>query len=160
MTAIIFEKRGQQAWITLDRPQAKNMLNGDMFVELADAWQEVRDDDDIRVAVLTAAGDVDFCCGGDLSQVIPLWTGAKQAQTPVEERLLPSSPSGRLLISTLKPAAAISGTLSGVICSETATLAASWTIFNASSSCRADVIPEADRRLQLTHPENRGCASP
>ena len=88
MTAIIFEKRGQQAWITLDRPQAKNMLNGDMFVELADAWQEVRDDDAIRVAVLTAAGDVDFCCGGDLSQVIPLWTGARQAQTPVEERLL------------------------------------------------------------------------
>lgn len=88
MTAIQFEKRGQQAWITLDRPEAKNMLNGDMFVELADAWQEVRDDDDIRVAVLTASGSVDFCCGGDLAQVIPLWTGAKQAETPVEERLL------------------------------------------------------------------------
>jgi enoyl-CoA hydratase len=88
MTSILYDKRGQQAWITLNRPGAKNMLNGDMFVELADAWQAVRDDDDIRVAVLTAAGDVDFCCGGDLSQVIPLWTGAKQAETPVEERLL------------------------------------------------------------------------
>jgi enoyl-CoA hydratase len=40
------------------------------------------------VAVLTAAGDVDFCCGGDLAQVIPLWTGGRPAQTPVEERLL------------------------------------------------------------------------
>jgi enoyl-CoA hydratase len=88
MNSIVFEKRGQQAWITLNRPTAKNMINGDMFVELADAWQEVREDDAIRVAVLTAAGDQDFCCGGDLSEVIPLWTGAKQAQTPAEERLL------------------------------------------------------------------------
>lgn len=88
MNAIVYEKRGQQAWITLNRPDAKNTINGDMFVELADAWQEVREDDDVRVAVLTAAGDVDFCCGGDLSQVIPLWTGARQATTPVEERLL------------------------------------------------------------------------
>ena len=88
MTAIVLEKRGQQAWITLNRPEAKNMLNGDAFVELADAWQEVRDDNAIRVAVLTAAGSADFCCGGDLSKVIPLWTGARQAEGAVEERLL------------------------------------------------------------------------
>lgn len=88
MNAIKFEKRGHAAWITLNRPDAKNMLNGDMFVELADAWQEVRADDAIRVAVVTGAGDVDFCCGGDLGGVIPLWTGAREPQTPVEERLV------------------------------------------------------------------------
>ncbi len=88
MDSIVFEKRGQQAWITLNRPAARNTINGEMFVELADAWQEVREDDDIRVAVLTAAGDSDFCCGGDLGQVIPLWTGARQPETPAEERLL------------------------------------------------------------------------
>lgn len=88
MAAVVLEKRGHQAWITLNRPEAKNMLNGDAFVELADIWQEVRGDEQIRVAVLTAVGEQDFCCGGDLSEVIPLWTGARQAQTPVEERLL------------------------------------------------------------------------
>tara|TARA_R110000823_G_scaffold132777_5_gene261215 strand:+ start:13069 stop:13875 length:807 start_codon:yes stop_codon:yes gene_type:complete len=88
MAAIVFEKRAHQAWITLNRPQAGNMLNGDMFVALADAWQEIRDDDEIRVAVVTAAGEKDFCCGGDLGSVIPLWTGARQPQTPNEERLL------------------------------------------------------------------------
>jgi enoyl-CoA hydratase len=88
MNTIEFEKRGQQAWITLNRPASKNMIDGEMFVELADAWQEVRQDDTIRVAVLTAAGEEDFCCGGDLSQVIPLWTGARQAETPLEQRLL------------------------------------------------------------------------
>ncbi|MEH6581886.1 MAG: enoyl-CoA hydratase-related protein [Halioglobus sp.] len=88
MSALLFEKRGHQAWLTLNRPEQKNMLNGELFVELADAWDEVRADDNIRVAVLTAAGEVDFCCGGDLSQVIPLWTGAKQPENALEERLL------------------------------------------------------------------------
>jgi enoyl-CoA hydratase len=40
------------------------------------------------VVVLSAAGDEDFCCGGDLADVIPLWTGARQAQTEVERKLL------------------------------------------------------------------------
>lgn len=88
MNTILFEKRGQQAWITLNRPAARNTINGEMFVELADAWREVREDDNIRVAVITGAGDEDFCCGGDLGQVIPLWTGARQAQNALEERLL------------------------------------------------------------------------
>ena len=88
MPTILFEKRGQQVWITLNRPAARNMINGDMFVELADAWEEVRADAAIRVAVLTAAGTEDFCCGGDLSEVIPLWTGAKKAESAAEQRLL------------------------------------------------------------------------
>ncbi|MEZ5570132.1 MAG: enoyl-CoA hydratase-related protein [Halioglobus sp.] len=88
MAAIVFEKRAGQAWITLNRPEAGNTLNGDMFVELADAWQEVRDDDAVRVVVLTGAGQRDFCCGGDLAAVIPLWTGAMQPQNANEERLL------------------------------------------------------------------------
>ena len=88
MSAILFEKRGQQAWITLNRPQHKNLMNGDMFVQLADAWDEVREDDHIRVAVVTAAGEVDFCCGGDLGGLIPLWTGARQPENEIEQRLL------------------------------------------------------------------------
>ncbi|NND68329.1 MAG: crotonase/enoyl-CoA hydratase family protein [Halioglobus sp.] len=88
MNTITFEKRGHQAWITLNRPAARNTLNGEMFVELADAWQEAREDDNIRVVVLTGAGEEDFCCGGDLGEVIPLWTGARQPANPLEERLV------------------------------------------------------------------------
>ena len=87
MSAIILEKRGHQAWITLNRPEHKNILNGEAFIGLADAWQEVRDDAAIRVAVVTAAGETDFCCGGDLGEVIPLWTGAREPTNAVEERL-------------------------------------------------------------------------
>lgn len=87
MSAIVFDKRGHQAWITLNRPEQHNVLNGEAFLAIADAWQEIREDRDIRVAVLTAAGDRDFCCGGDLAEVIPLWTGAREPASPVEERL-------------------------------------------------------------------------
>jgi enoyl-CoA hydratase len=88
MSAVLFEKRGRRAWITINRPDNRNLLNGEVFVRLADAWAEVRADDAIRVAVVTAAGEEDFCCGGDLGEVIPLWTGARQPQNDIEQRLL------------------------------------------------------------------------
>lgn len=88
MPDVIYEKRGPVAWIIINRPEAKNTLSPAAFVELADAWTEVRNDPDVRVAVLTAAGDKDFCCGGDLGGLIPLWSGARKPENPVEERLL------------------------------------------------------------------------
>ena len=78
MSAVLFEKREHVAWLTINRPEAKNIMNGEVFVGLSDAWQEVRDDHNIRVAVLSASGTEDFCCGGDLAAVIPLWTGQRQ----------------------------------------------------------------------------------
>jgi enoyl-CoA hydratase len=88
MSAVLFEKRGQQAWITLNRPDNKNLMNGEMFVQLVEAWTEIRRDDDIRVVVVTAAGEEDFCCGGELGNLIGLWTGARQPENAIEEQLL------------------------------------------------------------------------
>ena len=88
MSAILFERRGAIAWITINRPEARNTLDAQAFVELADAWAQVREDATIRVAVLTGAGENDFCCGGDLSAIIPLWTGARQPQNAVEQRMM------------------------------------------------------------------------
>jgi enoyl-CoA hydratase len=88
MSAVIYEKRGHVAWVTLNRPEAHNIMHAQMFVLLAQAWREVREDRDVRVAVLTGAGEEDFCCGGDLTAVIPLWTGARTPQNVVEEELL------------------------------------------------------------------------
>jgi enoyl-CoA hydratase len=80
MAVIEFEKREHIAWITINRPERANTLIAESFVLLSEAWQEVRDDPDIRVAVLTAAGTKDFCCGGDLKEYIPN-AGAAHAQT-------------------------------------------------------------------------------
>ena len=87
MGAVRFERRGHVAWITLDRPDAMHLLNAEMFVALRDAWAEVRDDDAIRCVVLTATGTKDFCCGGDLGEMIPLWTGAKEPTTDLERAI-------------------------------------------------------------------------
>jgi enoyl-CoA hydratase len=88
MADVIYERRGAVAWITIDRPEARNVLGPRAFVELADAWDAVREDREVRVAVLTGAGDRDFCCGGDLGGLIPLWTGARAPADAIEERLL------------------------------------------------------------------------
>lgn len=87
-SAVVYEERHHQAWITINRPDHKNVMNPEALLGLADAWAEVRANDDIRVAVVTAAGDEDFCCGGDLGGLIPLWTRAKEPATDVERRLL------------------------------------------------------------------------
>lgn len=88
MPAVIYEKRGHAAWITLNRPGARNTLDAEAFVQLRDAWREVRADAEVRVAVLTASGAEDFCCGGDLGAVIPLWTGARQPADDIESQLV------------------------------------------------------------------------
>ena len=43
MTDILYEQRGAVAWITINRPEARNTLSPAAFVALADTWQEVRD---------------------------------------------------------------------------------------------------------------------
>jgi enoyl-CoA hydratase len=51
--------------VTMNRPEAKNALSPEMLVGLADAWDRIDSDADIRCAVLTGAGGV-FCAGADL----------------------------------------------------------------------------------------------
>jgi enoyl-CoA hydratase/carnithine racemase len=88
VSAVLFDKRGHVAWLTINRPEARNVMDAAVFVGLADAWEAVREDRDIRVAVLTGSGGEDFCCGGDLGAVIPLWTGQRQPETELEQRLV------------------------------------------------------------------------
>jgi len=53
--------------VTMNRPERKNAINGDMWVELADVFDDIAGNRDDRVMVLTGAGDA-FCSGADLSQ--------------------------------------------------------------------------------------------
>jgi enoyl-CoA hydratase len=65
---LTFEQRGATAVVTLNRPEAKNALSLPMLVGMADAWDEVDSNDDIRCAVLTGAGGT-FCSGMDLKSM-------------------------------------------------------------------------------------------
>lgn len=54
------------ATVTLNRPDQRNALNGELLAELVEAMKKVRDDDEVRAVVLTGAGDKVFCAGADL----------------------------------------------------------------------------------------------
>ena len=74
--------------LTMNRPKARNALSPQMLLKLADAWYEFRDSKQQRVAILTGAGDEDFCAGGDLKLTMPLVTGARQPEDEWDRRLL------------------------------------------------------------------------
>jgi enoyl-CoA hydratase/carnithine racemase len=63
-----FELKRHVATITLNRPEAMNALDPDSITQLAEAWQEVRTNAEIRVAILTGAGGKSFCTGTDMKK--------------------------------------------------------------------------------------------
>lgn len=62
---LLFARDGHVATVTMNRPEAKNALSGEMLVRMYDAWVEIDENPDIRVAVLTGSGGT-FCSGMDL----------------------------------------------------------------------------------------------
>jgi enoyl-CoA hydratase len=64
----LVERDGHILIITLNRPEARNAITGEMIEILEKAWEEVNDDPGIRVAILTGAGGA-FCAGADLKQM-------------------------------------------------------------------------------------------
>ena len=65
-SSVILEKRGQAFWITINRPDKRNALNGEVIAGIATGYRDAHDDKDVRVIVLTGAGDKAFCAGADL----------------------------------------------------------------------------------------------
>ncbi len=81
LTTITFTVQEHVATITLNRPEQLNAFNEQLAREVSWAWQEVRDTDDIHVAVLQANGERAFCTGidftGDMGWLLPnnVWNG-------------------------------------------------------------------------------------
>ena len=63
---VTYEVAGGVATVTLDDPEKRNMLSGQMLTELVAAIEEARDSAEVRAVVLTGAGDRVFCAGADL----------------------------------------------------------------------------------------------
>jgi len=60
LEGLICEKRNHIAYLTLNRPERGNALAGFMEGEVKAIWEEVRDDDWIRCAIVTGAGERHF----------------------------------------------------------------------------------------------------
>ncbi len=61
----LVEQEGHTLVVTMNRPEARNALSGEMMDTMREAWDRVNDDPEIRVAILTGAGGA-FCAGADL----------------------------------------------------------------------------------------------
>jgi enoyl-CoA hydratase/carnithine racemase len=70
LDSIRYEKRDRIAFVTLDRPDAKNAIDQAMHDELCRIWEDFRDDDQVDVAILSGSGD-SFCAGADLRTWVP-----------------------------------------------------------------------------------------
>jgi enoyl-CoA hydratase len=86
MPPLLYDKRDSIAYITFNRPERRNAWDAETMCRLADAWKDFDQDDSLRVAVVTGAGDKAFSVGADLEQLIPLWTGGRKPQNEFEER--------------------------------------------------------------------------
>lgn len=64
--AVLVERRGNVAVITINRPEARNAINGAVSIGLGDALEEAARDAGVRAVVVTGAGEKSFCAGADL----------------------------------------------------------------------------------------------
>ena len=63
---VLVERRGPVLWLTVNRPERRNALNGVVFDALIEAFEMADSDPAIRAAVLTGAGEKAFSAGADL----------------------------------------------------------------------------------------------
>ena len=69
---VLYEKKGDIAYVTLNRPRVLNALNGKTWEDLRVAFGEARDDGEVRGVILTGAGDKAFIAGADISELARL----------------------------------------------------------------------------------------
>jgi enoyl-CoA hydratase/carnithine racemase len=66
---ILFEKRDSIAYVTVNRPKVLNALNMATMEELRAAFHEIKNDRDVRVVILTGAGEKAFIAGADIAEL-------------------------------------------------------------------------------------------
>jgi enoyl-CoA hydratase/carnithine racemase len=77
---IIYEVRKQIAFVTFNRPESMNAVNRQMARDLVDACKQIEDDNGIRIAIFTGAGEKAFSAGMDLKE------RAESGSSPIERR--------------------------------------------------------------------------
>ena len=127
LATIEFQVTDHVATVALNRPEKLNSFTQQMAAELATVWARIRDDEDIRVAVLCANGERAFCTGIDVSE------GTWWKHKPIFNQEDPGELLGPKAHKVWKPViAALHGIVAGgamyfvnecdfSICSETAT---------------------------------------
>ena len=69
---ILCERVQSVAILRLNRPEKRNALSREMIEELGENFERLKEDEQLRAVILTAAGDVAFCSGTDISELAEL----------------------------------------------------------------------------------------
>jgi enoyl-CoA hydratase len=85
--ALVYKKEGPIAKVGLNRPQERNALDPQILMDMHRAWQDINQDDSIRVAVLYSCLPDIFCSGMDLRTAIPILTKVREPETEAEHWL-------------------------------------------------------------------------
>lgn len=72
MASVEVTVEGHIATVLLNRPEAMNAVDPEMRALLHETWSRICNDDTIRVAIVTGAGDKAFCTGSDLKKTMPI----------------------------------------------------------------------------------------
>ena len=78
---LTYEVKDHIAYITINRPKVLNALNAPTVAEIRKAFEALRTDPTIRVAILTGSGEKSFVAGADISEFIPLGAAEGQAKS-------------------------------------------------------------------------------
>jgi enoyl-CoA hydratase/carnithine racemase len=65
---VLYERRGDAALLTINRPERRNALSVETCHQLREAWTRFEADTDALVAIVTGAGDRAFCAGYDIAE--------------------------------------------------------------------------------------------
>ncbi|MFZ0133278.1 MAG: crotonase/enoyl-CoA hydratase family protein [Desulfobacterales bacterium] len=135
----ILEKNAGIAWLTLNRPAKHNAMDDEFFTGLSQHFQQLGDDDDVRVVVLKGAGK-SFSAGTDLACAAKLaGGGGADDRSRLHRRILALQEAVRAVEACCKPViAAIHGYCIGgavdLICACDIRMAESATLFSIRES--------------------------
>ena len=93
---LLYEKRDGIGFLTFNRPKVLNALNRKTMQELNDALIAARDDDEVRVLILTGAGEKSFVAGADISELaVQTPVGGKETAAFGQSVLQPAGNAGK-----------------------------------------------------------------
>ncbi len=86
--AIDFHLEDGVALITINRPDRLNAMDAEHYKGLSDAWARVRDDEAVRVAIVTGAGERSFTTGADIKSFVAAPPGLEEMWLTQKDQLL------------------------------------------------------------------------